>query len=116
MEYTPDGHCLVVGYFEGIVRFLELEAVDLENIHQKIKLKDTQILMKITDYYDTKHKGQTIYMKEEYEISGIVISDDSKMLAVMDTHCGVSLFKKDYWFGDPREPIEWNFSGKLRSH
>jgi WD40 repeat protein len=41
MEYTPDGHCLVVGYFEGIVRFLELEAVDLENIHQKIKLKDT---------------------------------------------------------------------------
>jgi hypothetical protein len=52
--------------------------------------------MKITDYYDTKHKGQTIYMKEEYEISGIVISDDSKMLAVMDTHCGVSLFKKDY--------------------
>jgi len=39
MEYTPDGKCLIVGYVEGLVRFLELETIDLENINQKIKLK-----------------------------------------------------------------------------
>jgi hypothetical protein len=34
----------------------------------------------------------------------------------MDTHCGVTLFKKDYRNGDPWDPIEWNFNGKCRSH
>lgn len=117
MEYTPDGKCLIVGYQQGLVRFLELEMIDLENIHQKIKLKEIQAGIKISDNYDGNHKATgDLYMKASYEISGIVISHDSKMFATMDTHCGVTLFKKDYRFGDPREPIEWNFCGKIRSH
>jgi len=42
MEYTPDGRSLIVGCVDGLVRFLELEAIDLENINQKIKLKSIQ--------------------------------------------------------------------------
>jgi len=30
MEYTPNGECLIVGYSTGIVRFLNLDAPDLE--------------------------------------------------------------------------------------
>lgn len=52
MEYTPDGKCLIVGYVEGLVRFLELETIDLENINQKIKLKRIQQDIKIAEKYD----------------------------------------------------------------
>jgi len=30
MEYTPDGECLIVGYSNGAVRFLNLDSPDLE--------------------------------------------------------------------------------------
>lgn len=35
MEYTPDGKYLLVGYSspQGVMRFLELEMIDLENVH-----------------------------------------------------------------------------------
>lgn len=49
-------------------------------------------------------------------ITGIVVANDSKMFATMDRDCGVCLFKKDHKFGDPREPIEWIFTGKRRTH
>jgi WD40 repeat protein len=103
MEYTPDGKCLIVGYDHGFIRFLDLEMIDMENVHQKVKLQDIQ------------DQGKTSE-KNVRELTGIVVSHDSKMFAVKDKDCGVCLFKKDHKFGDPREPIEWTFSGKRRTH
>ncbi len=59
--------------------------------------------------------GKTSEKNSRY-ITGIVVANDSKMFATMDRDCGVCLFKKDHKFGDPREPIEWIFSGKRRTH
>jgi WD40 repeat protein len=103
MEYTPDGECLIVGYSNGNVRFLNLDAPDLEQQHAKLKLYDVQV------------PGKTSEKNSPY-ITGIVVANDSKMFATMDRNCGVCLFKKDHKFGDPREPIEWIFTGKRKTH
>lgn len=83
-----------------------------------------QQAIKITDNYETNHKVNADkeknlvkpYKIQDYYISGIVVTHDSKMMATMDSHCAVSLFKKDYRNFDPREPIEWNFCGKCKAH
>ena len=103
MEYTPDGESLIVGYSSGSVRFLNLDAPDLEQQQAKVALKDVQAAGKTSE-------------KNVHCITGIVVSPDSKMFATMDRDCGVCLFKKDHKFQDPREPIEWIFSGKRRTH
>lgn len=56
------------------------------------------------------------YKNWQYYISGIVVSHDSSMIAIMDSHCSVSLLRKERKNGDPWEPIEWNFCGKIWSH
>lgn len=38
------------------------------------------------------------------------------MIAIMDSHCAVSLLWKEWKNGDLWEPIEWNFCGKIWSH
>lgn len=101
MEYTPDGKYLIVGYSgtSGVMRFLELEMIDLENVHQTLKLKDVQALIK------TKGSNTSLLPGGQKEtiinINQIVVTNDSKYFAVSDNECGVCLFKKDHKFGDP---------------
>lgn len=42
MQYTPDGSCLIVCYENGVIRFFNLEVVDLEQVHEKVPLKEIQ--------------------------------------------------------------------------
>ena len=49
-------------------------------------------------------------------ITGIVVSPDSKMFATMEEECSVSLFKMCHDQEDTRNPMQWNFSGKRRTH
>lgn len=104
MEYTPDGKCLIVGYENGIIRFLDLDLIDLEQVNEKVALRDIQ-----------EQPGKTSE-KNERPVTLLTVSKDSKWFATADPDCGVCLFKKDHKYGDPSEPIEWIFSGKRRTH
>lgn len=103
MEYTPDGQCLIVGYATGLVRFLELDMEDNEQVHSRIRLKNAQVAGKTSE-------------KNPKKLTGITVAQDSLHFATMDAGCGVCLFKKDYKYGNKDDPIEWVFSGKQRSH
>jgi len=46
----------------------------------------------------------------------LIVSHDGKYFAVCDNNSGVSLFKKDHLLGDTTKPIDWFFTGKIRSH
>jgi len=52
----------------------------------------------------------------KYPITQLIVSHDGKYFACCDTNSAVALFKKDHINGDPMKPIEWQFSGKIKSH
>ena len=105
MEWTPDGKYLIVAYKGGTIRYLEM--VEFENNNMKISLRDAHQAGKISE---------SSSWDSNLVVEGICVSHDSKYFATWDTANGVCLFKRDYKFGDPRDPVEWIFSGKIQSH
>jgi hypothetical protein len=52
----------------------------------------------------------------KYHATQLIITKDGKYFAVCDNNCAVSLFKKDHLNGDTSKPIDWQFTGKIKSH
>ena len=46
----------------------------------------------------------------------MVVSEDGKYFACSDSNNCISLFKKDHLAGDEKQPIEWQYTGKIMSH
>ena len=46
----------------------------------------------------------------------MIVSSDGKYFACCDKNSAVALFKKDHINGDPMKPVEWQFTGKIKSH
>jgi WD40 repeat protein len=93
LQYSPDGKWLVVAGCQGNIYVFNVEKRDWQ-----------QTILQIA------HKKRGI--KANY----IAFSENSVNFAIMDDQCCVSLYKLGHKFDDVSQPIEWVFSGKLRSH
>jgi WD40 repeat protein len=60
--------------------------------------------------------SETENAKRTDAIKHIVVSDCGRYFATSDTNNSVCLFKKERYMGGEDNPIEWGFSGKIKSH
>ena len=95
IEFTPDGTEILIAQHNGEVRVMDAETVQFKKMNTPLKLSE-----RISKTYATQ----------------LIVSHDGKYFAVCDTSSNVSLFKKDHMNGDTSKPIDWFFSGKIRSH
>lgn len=93
MEYTPDGKFLIVGTSVGNLKIFNPHDMD-EHVQQDCKTSD----------------------RNSSAVKQLTIASDSEHFATMDTNACVCLFKRDHKYGDPKDPIEWVFYGKVKSH
>lgn len=75
-------------------------------------------------YAGEKPEWQSTYLfisetdnnKSKPRVNLQIFSNDSKHMATMSDDLTVCLFKIDHKYGDPVQPKEWVFSGKVRVH
>lgn len=97
IDYSPDGKYLAVATRIGSLFFY------------------------VYDYEKTEWQSSYLFIYEndnqsKPRIHYQVFASDSKHLATMNEDISVCLFKIDHKYGDPSQPKEWEFSGKVRAH
>ena len=95
LAYSPDGRFLAVATGNGAIHFYEVDKSEWQATVQLVSISQEHTSPKVTK---------------------IVFASDSKHLAAVDDQVCVSLFRINHKFGDPNQPKEWVFSGKIRVH
>lgn len=97
IDYSPDGKYLAVATKIGSLYFYVYD-------YDKTEWQSSYLLIYEND---NQTKPPILYQ---------VFASDSKHLATMNEDISVCLFKIDHKYGDPSQPKEWVFSGKVRAH
>ena len=92
MEFSPDGKYLIEGTSTGLIRILNPHT--MEQVQTECKISE----------------------RKPCAITSLTVASDSQHFATMDVENCVCLFKRDHKYGDIKEPIEWVFYGKIKSH
>ena len=95
MEFTPDGQEILVAQYNGDIKVMDAETVQFKKLNTPLKISETKV---------------------KYHATQLIVTHDGKYFAVCDNNCAVSLFKKDHLNGDTSKPIDWFFTGKIKSH
>jgi len=96
---SPDGRFLSVATANGQMWFYD---------YQKGEKGDWQI----------QSQSTCVSISQEHAPPKVTLqafSSDSKYIAVADDSFCVTLFKNDHKFGDPSQPKEWFYSGKVKA-
>jgi WD40 repeat protein len=95
IEFTPDGGEILVTQHNGDIKVMDSETVQFKKLNTPLKISERST---------------------KYHAIQLIVSHDGKYFAVCDNNSSVSLFKKDHLNGDTTKPIDWFFTGKIKSH
>jgi len=99
LDFSPDGRFLSVATANGQMWFYD---------YQKGEKGDWQPQSQSTNVsISQEHSSRRVLLQ--------AFSSDSKYLAVADDFYCVTLFKNDHKFGDPTQPKEWFYNGKVKA-